>query len=235
MSEGRLAVVTGAAGGIGAPTLARLSAEGWRLHLIDIEEEGLRRAAEPYPEATWAVSRLESPEACAAALPPGEAPIDALVHLAGIFEKHDLDDRDAYDRTMAANATNAFDLVGAAEPRLARDGAMVFISSLALTRGAAEHPAYSMSKGAVLGLTRALALRLAPRGIRVNALAPGIIDTAMPAEHIARHGEALRQRVPLGRFGRANEVSGVIAFLLGADASYITGQLIAVDGGVVNL
>ncbi len=235
MSEAKRAVVTGAAGGIGAPTLARLSADGWNLHLIDVEETALRKAAASCPGATWTVSRLDSPQACAEALPQDGAPIDAVVHLAGIFERHDLTDRETYDRTMAANATNAFDLAGAAEPRLAENGALVFISSLALTRGSPEHPAYSMSKGAILGLTRSLALRLAPRGIRVNALAPGIIDTAMPAEHIARHGEALRQRVPLGRFGRADEVSGVIAFLLGPDSSYITGQLIAVDGGVVNL
>ncbi|MGM0586613.1 MAG: SDR family NAD(P)-dependent oxidoreductase [Pseudomonadota bacterium] len=230
-----IAVVTGAAGGIGAPTLARLAADGWRLHLIDLEEGPLREAAAEYPGASWTASRLESPEACAAALPEG--PIGAIVHLAGIFVEHPLgpEGREVYDRTLAANATNAFDLIGAAEDRLTEGARIVFISSLALTRGSPDHVAYSMAKGALVGLTRSLALRLAPRGILVNALAPGIIDTAMPAERIAKHGDALKERVPLKRFGKPEEVAGPIRFLLSEDAGYITGQTIAIDGGMVNL
>jgi 3-oxoacyl-[acyl-carrier protein] reductase len=237
MSGEKLAVVTGAAGGIGAPTLERLDRDGWRLHLIDVDEDRLQAAAAPYADATWSASALESPAACRAALPDGDGPIRALVHLAGIFERHDLGDgaREVYDRTFAANATNAFDLVCAMDGRLAEGARIVFISSLALTRGAPEHAAYSMAKGALLGLTRALSRRYASRGILVNALAPGIIETPMPAEHIARHGNALKARVPLGRFGAPEEVSGVIGFLTGPDSSYITGQLIAVDGGVANL
>lgn len=236
MTERKQALVTGAAGGIAVPTLKRMHEAGYALHLVDIDEERLKAAAAPYPDATWHVSRLESPADCAAAMPPGDAPIEAVVHLAGIFVQHDMGGdaaRETYDATMAANATNAFDLMGAAEKRLADGAAVVFISSLALTRGSFDHVAYSMSKGAVLGLTRGLALRYAGRQIRVNALAPGIIDTAMPAHVLAQRRNDVVARVPMGRIGQPEEVSGVIAFLLSKDASYITGQLIAVDGGVV--
>lgn len=232
-----LAVVTGAAGGIAAPLLPRLTASGWRLHLIDVDEGRLASARAAAGNgsgggATSAASALDGIAACRAAL-PADGPIHALVHLAGIFEAHDFDaeGRETYRRTMAANADSAFDLMAACEDRLAPGASLVFVSSLAFTSGSADHPGYAMAKGALVGLTRTLARRLAPRGIRVNALAPGIIDTPMPARIIAERGEALRDRIPLGRFGRAEEVAGTVAFLLSEDAGYITGQLIRIDGG----
>ena len=234
MTDRKLAVVTGAAGGIGAPTLARLAAAGWDLHLIDLDPARTAEAAAPYG-ATWAASAMETPLACAEALPPGDRPIHGVVHLAGIFVKHGLTDRPVHDATMAANATNAFDLLGAAEPRLADGASIVFVSSLAFSAGAPDHPAYSMAKGALVGLTRALSRKWGPRGIRVNALAPGIILTSMPAEVIAERGEAGFARIPMGRYGTPEEVAGPIQFLLSPDAGFITGQTIAIDGGVANL
>ena len=239
MADKKIAVITGAGGGIAAPLLPRLAAEGWGLHLTDISDAMLAPALEEArkhdPEATGAVSALDTPEACRAALPPsGE--IHALVHLAGIFVAHQVDEagREVYRRTMAANADNAFDLVAAADDRLADHGRIVFISSLAFTNGSPDHPGYSMAKGALVGLTRALSKGLAPRGILVNALAPGSIETPMPAEVIAQRGPALLERVPIKRFGKPEEVSGVIAFLLSPDAGYISGQLIRIDGGMTN-
>lgn len=237
MTDRKLAIVTGAAGGIAAPTLRRLEAAGWRCHLIDVDAERTEAAAKGLTGATWAASALDSPEACAAALPPGDAPIHGVVHLAGIFVKHDLgpEARPVHDATMAANATNAFDLMGAVDARLAPGASVVFVSSLAFTAGAADHPAYSMAKGALIGLTRALSRRWGMRGIRVNALAPGIITTTMPAQVIKERGAAAIARTPMGRFGTPEEVAGPILFLLSEDAGYITGQTIAVDGGVANL
>jgi len=233
----RTAVITGAGGGIAAPLLTRLAEEGWTLRLTDVSEAMLVPAVEAAraagAEATGVVSDLSSVEACRTVLPPDGA-IDALVHLAGIFEPHEVsaEGRAVYDRTMAANADNAFDLVAAADPRLAEGARVVFISSLAFSAGSPEHPGYSMAKGALVGLTRALARSMAPRGILVNALAPGIIETRMPAHVIAKAGDAYKARIPLGRFGAPEEVSGVIAFLLSKDAGYITGQTLRIDGGV---
>ncbi len=95
-----------------------------------------------------------------------------------------------------------------------------------------QHAAYSAAKGGLVGLTRALARRFREKAT-VNALAPGIIDTAMPAEIIRTRGEVLRAEIPLGRFGQPHEVATVIRFLLSEDSSYITGQTINVDGGQV--
>lgn len=237
MPNGKLAVVTGAAGGIAAPTLRLLADAGWRLHLIDLDAERLAGIAAGFPSATWAASALDGPEAAQAALPPGDGPIHGVVHLAGIFVAHGLgpEHRATYTATVAANADSAYDLMGAVEDRLAPGASVVFASSLAFTHGASGHPGYAMAKGALVGLTRSLASKWGERGIRVNALAPGIIETKMPAALIAERGEALRARVPLGRFGKPEEVAGPIAFLLSDAAGYITGQTIAVDGGVANL
>ncbi|MEM7271163.1 MAG: SDR family oxidoreductase [Pseudomonadota bacterium] len=234
MTDQRLAIVTGAAGGIAEPTLHRLDKAGWRLHLIDVDDARVAAAAAPLQNATFACSALDTAEACRDALPEGDDPIHGVVHLAGIFVAHALGDRATYDATMTANATNAFELLGVLDPRLAQNASVVLVSSLAFMSGAADHPAYSMSKGAIVGLTRSLSKSWGPRGIRVNALAPGIIDTAMPADIIKARGDALIARTPLARFGTADEVAGPIEFLLSDGSTFITGQTIAVDGGIVN-
>nr|WP_254453459.1 SDR family oxidoreductase [Siccirubricoccus sp. G192] len=119
-------------------------------------------------------------------------------------------------------------------PRLGQGSRIVFVSSLAFRRGSPDHIAYSMAKGALAGLTRSLSRRLAPERVLVNGLCPGVIETPMPAHVIAARGEAYRASVPLGRFGRPEEVGSVIEFLLSPASSYITGQLINVDGGMIN-
>ena len=230
-------LITGAAGGIGEPLVKALAAKQMPMHLIDLDEQALAALiARTGARASHSASDLVGLQACRDALPSNEQPIGSLIHLAGIFVPHDLEDagREVFLQTMQANATNAYDMVCAAMPRLCDNARIIFVSSLAFNRGAADHVGYSMAKGALVGLTRSLSRALGSRGILVNALAPGIIETSMPAHVIKTRGEAAKMATALGRFGQPEEVSGVIEFLLSPAASYITGQVINIDGGTVN-
>jgi 3-oxoacyl-[acyl-carrier protein] reductase len=238
--DGKLIVITGGAGGIARETATLLLADGAELLLIDPSASVLEASAAgltPRDHVRTAVSALESPDACAAALAGIEGPIYALVHLAGIFRPDALDPahRPLWDVTMAANLTNAFDIAAAIRPKLDPETTcrMVFVSSLAFRRGSFDHIAYSAAKGGIVGLVRALARALAPE-VLVNGLAPGIIRTGMP-EHmleVPERRERLLAETTLTRFGEAREVATVIRFLLSEDSSFITGQVINVDGGV---
>lgn len=239
--ENRLIVVTGGAGGIAWETARLLLAGGAELLLIDPSATALEASAaelDSEGRVRTAISGLESPQACEAALAGIERPIYALVHLAGIFRPDALDPvhRALWDATMAANLTNAFDMAAAVKPRLDPEVTcrMVFASSLAFRRGSFDHIAYSAAKGGIAGLVRALARALAPK-VLVNGVAPGIILTGMP-EHMLEtpeRRERLLAETTLKRFGHPREVATVLRFLLSDDSSFMTGQLINVDGGVV--
>ncbi len=237
---GKRIVITGGAGGIGVETARALLAHGAHIVLVDIDDDRLAQAREAIGTAriaTWR-SAIDTPEACAAALDSAGAPLAALFHLAGLFERDPFDPTDhaVWDRAIAANLTNAYDLAVAFATRYdVRDGParLVLASSVAYLRGSAGYPPYAAAKAGLVGLTRSLARRLAP-DVLVNAVAPGLIETRMAAPTIAERGEAYKSEIPLKRFGQPAEVASVIRFLCSRDSSYVTGQTITVDGGITN-
>ena len=238
---GKRIVITGAAGGIGRATVSAMAAQGAKLLLIDIDEARLQDVASVCPKSSDVkihASRIATPAACAAALDIAIEPLYALVHLAGIYvpDSFKPEDRtEVYDPVIAANLTSAYDMATAALARFDKAAAcrMVFISSLAYRRGSYGHTAYAAAKGGLAGMIHSLARRLSP-GVLVNGIAPGIIDTPMAAPGIQQLGlDKLLAEVPLQRIGRPKEIASVIDFLCGPASTYITGQIIKVDGGVV--
>ena len=239
--DGKLFVVTGAAGGIGRETVKLLLSKDARCLLVDRDQSGLvamSKELDAGRKLAIAASDIASPEACDCALDTVDGPIYAFVHLAGLFEPEDFGGgaRSVWDRVQAANLTNAFDMAVAVSKRLDEESVcrMVFVSSLAFRRGSFDHVSYSAAKGGIVGLVRALSRRLSP-DVLVNGLAPGHIDTGMPA-HIwsdRARSERMLAEIPLKRRGHAREVATVIDFFCSEASSYITGQVLNIDGGIV--
>ncbi len=244
MSEttGKVALVTGAARGIGLATAKRFLADGWRVALLDIDGDNLQRtmAAIGKPHTTLALT-------CDVADPPGVARafeiaaaqfgrLDALVNNAGIaIFKPILDvSYEDWSRVLAVNLTGPFLCAQAAAP-LMRDtggGAIVNITSISGLRASTLRTAYGTSKAGLAHLTQQQAVEFAPLNIRVNAVAPGPVDTAMAkAVHTPDIRAAYHDAIPLNRYGLETELAEAIFFLCSERASYITGQTIAVDGG----
>jgi 3-oxoacyl-[acyl-carrier protein] reductase len=236
---GKRIVVTGGAGGIGVETVRAFMDQGGHVIMADIDEAALARAQDSLGRVRLGTiaSALDTPAECARVIEAAGGPVYALVHLAGLFERDELDPEDhgVWNRAIAANLTNAYDMAVAFSTRFDRrePARIVLTSSVAYRRGSADRVPYAAAKGGIVGLTRALSRKLAP-DVLVNAVAPGVIETRMADPVIAERGEAYRREIPLQRFGKPSEVASVIRFLCSPDSSYITGQTITIDGGVTN-
>jgi NAD(P)-dependent dehydrogenase (short-subunit alcohol dehydrogenase family) len=244
-------VVTGAANGIGRGSAERLAQEGARLVVVDIDGEGAQRVAGELPAEAIAVQADVSDEhqvdGYMAAAVTAFGRVD-LHHLnAGIFGTFTLLPDlpvDEFDHVMAVNVRGQFLGLRAAFRQYRRQrsrGSVVLTASIASLTGSADLLAYQVSKHAVAGLVRGAAVYGGPLGIRVNAVAPGIVPTGLFAAAGAATGgkndmEQRASTTPLRRAGTPDDVAGVTVFLLSEDASYVTGQIVSADGGatVVN-
>ena len=233
---GRHAFVTGAGSGIGRAAARRLAAEGARVFGLDRARDGLEETFADVDDATWAAGDVRSDAATEALREQG--PFDILVNAAGVLRRHDLLEhpRDEWMLTLDVNLRAPFRLArefARGHLASATPGVIVNVCSIESFTAAPGHAAYTVSKSALLMLTRALALELAEHGIRVCGVAPGVTATAMNAElrADAARSDALLAKIPIGRFAAPEDQAAAICFLASDDAAYITGAVVPVDGG----
>jgi 3-oxoacyl-[acyl-carrier protein] reductase len=242
----RTALITGSSRGIGRATAELLSRAGARVALNYVRDEGAVNAA-------VRDIRAAGGEAMALAGDVGDVAaarqlvrdvvaawgrLDILVVNAGIWEEDvtGRGDVEVWDRTYAVNLRGAFLVTDAAAPHLEKHGgSIVFVSSTAGQRGEARHSAYAASKGALISYTKSLAAELGPRGIRVNAVAPGWVDTDMSRSSLDNPivRAEIEKSIPIGRVASAADVAGPILFLVSDLARHLQGEIVNVNGGSV--
>ena len=242
--QGRVAIVTGAAQGIGAACARRFAREGAPVVLADVDDaRGQALASELggfYQHCD--VGDKAQVDALVAATLARHGRIDVLVNNAGIFKAADfLEVSEAdFDAVLRVNLKGSF-LVGQAVARAMAQAGRGSIVNMSSVNGVLAIPtiaSYNVSKGGINQLTRVMALALADKGIRVNAVAPGTIATELAAKAVLTSDEArqkIMSRTPMGRLGEPSEIADVVAWLASDAASYVTGEIVTVDGGRMTL
>jgi NAD(P)-dependent dehydrogenase (short-subunit alcohol dehydrogenase family) len=247
-TQDRVAFVTGGASGIGLATVEQLIGADWKVAIADNNAgslDALRKAHSQTQGVFFAeldVTDEVAVEKTLKAVAKGLGPIDGVVNAAGIARDVPALETpaDVFRKILDVNVVGTF-IVARAAARLMKDrfektgngGSIVNLASVAGLRGSKGRSAYGASKGAVITLTQVLANEVARYGIRVNAIAPGPVETAMAeAMHTAKDRALWRRHVPMHRYGEPHEIATAIEFLLdGTRSSYVTGEIIAVDGG----
>ena len=242
----KIAFITGSSRGIGRAVAVRLAEEGYAVAVNCLQSIGLaEELAGSLRRRGYAAGALQADVADRAAITAAirraeEAlggPISLLVNNAGVAEQHlfqDVSDT-FWRRIFAVNVDGAFHTIQAVLPAMLheKEGCIINISSIWGQRGASCEVAYSTTKAALIGLTRSLAMELAPSHIRVNCVAPGVINTDMVQVLGQETLADLAQETPLGRLGTPEDIAQAVAFLADSRSSFITGQILTADGGFI--
>lgn len=241
--DGRTALVTGAAGGIGGAIAGRLAAEGATVGLIDLRDAGVLAKALREKGLRAFALKLDITDADATreafdGVVRDTGAIDILVNSAGIIARGTIMDltRDTWQRVMDVNLNGTFNSCKAAIPHMIRRGGgrILNISSIAGKMGdITAAPVYGASKGAVNAFTKSLARQLAAYHVTVNAIAPHAIETEMSADWSEQKRREVISGIPAGRMGTPEDVAGAALFLVSDDAAFITGEVLNVNGGAL--
>ena len=230
----KTALVTGAARGIGLATAKRFLAEGWHVHMLDWDREELELAGAGLGNVTLHANDISNPDDVARVFSQIDR-LDALVNNAGVadFGPIEATDFDRWRQVLDVNLDGTFRMTQAAVPALkTARGTIVNIASISGLRASTLRVAYGTSKAAVIQLTLQQAVELGEHGIRANVICPGPVRTKLAmAVHSQEIIDAYHDAIPLNRYGTEEELANAIWFLCSDQASYITGQCLAVDGG----
>lgn len=240
--SGTVALVTGGSRGIGRAIAGRLAADGARVVVTSRSEERAAAVAAELPGdghfgAACDVADRGSVDALIERIDDEVGPLDVVVNNAGVTEDGILVrlSDEAWDTVLDTNLKGAFNVVRAVSRGMMkrRSGRIINITSVVGLTGNRGQVNYAASKAGILGLTKSVAKELASRNVLCNAVAPGFIETDMTADLTEDVRSALQDQIALGKLGDPEDVAGVVAFLAGPDAAYMTGQVLVVDGGMV--
>lgn len=237
--EGQVVILTGAAGGIGKAIAKKMFQSGARIAIADYDAVKLTQLAkclDPDGERVIPISydarRFTDAETVVSTCIAHFGYIDHVIPAAGIYEEIPIETMtdEQWRKTMSINLDGVFYICQRSIPHIRSGGTIVTIASGAAHQGCAPGAQYAASKGAILAFSRSLAKELAPK-VRVNSVSPGVIDTSMVSDLLNTRRSQLLPLTPAGRFGSAEDVANVVAFLCSEASAYITGEAIHVNGG----